>query len=277
MHKTHENRPLYGDAALYESSSGIRQKADAEWVLSLLPAGRFRNCLDLACGGGNFLAELVASGRVEKEVVGLDKSKEMVRAAKERLQAAPSQIKVQIDLADVLDFPSYRERFDLVTFLAAVHWVYPEEARVFSWIRGLLSEGGLFGLTTYHPSLNREFCGGSDMLALEVLSRIGGPTRFPPDFLTMGRRTRSPNTIREMLRTMFETVSEFENFAVTKVATAEQYRRFHEATFGEYYSKPLKPELKVEYRRVLGELAMERMESAGFVTSMEIRLWTCGI
>jgi SAM-dependent methyltransferase len=267
--------PTYSDPTLYSQASRIRQQADAQWVLDQVPPRRYQNCLDIACGDGNFLVALAESGRVETGLVGIDRSAAMVTAARERLRPVSNVIDVRVEYADALTPPNFPERFDLVTLLAAIHWMYPSEARVFSWVRGLLGEHGLFCMTTYHPSVDDRYCGGTDLLVLEAMHRIGGPSRFPQDFIPMGKRTRRTEALESMLKRSFALTRSYRHEAVTRVTGAEQYARFHEATFGDYYSRLLHADLRPRYLEALGEIAMERMASRSFVTSMEVRLWMC--
>ena len=61
--------PLYNDPDLYETSSGIRQYSDLIWVLGLIPNRQYRNCLDIGCGNGNFLAAEICKANVFDDVV----------------------------------------------------------------------------------------------------------------------------------------------------------------------------------------------------------------
>jgi SAM-dependent methyltransferase len=244
-------------------------------VLDQLPPWRYQNCLDIACGDGSFLAALAEWGRVETGLVGIDRSAAMVVATRKRLWPVSNLIDVRVEQADALTRPSFPERFDLVTLLAALHWMYPAEDQVFSWVRGLLGKHGLFCMTTYHPSVNDQCCGGSDLLVLEAMHRIGGPSRFPQDFIPIGKRTRRTEALESMLKRSFALTRSYRHEAITRVTGAEQYARFHEATFGDYYSRLLRADLRPRYLEALGEIAMERMASHGFVTSMEVRLWMC--
>ena len=56
---------------------------------------------------------------------------------------------------------------------------------------------------------------------------------------------------------------------------AEEYQRFHAATFGTYYSRIVAADRQEAFFAALGETAVRRMREQGFVTTMPVRLWAC--
>lgn len=265
----------YDDPELYEASFGLRQRDDAQWVLEKLPLRGFRSALDVGCGSGNFLAQLIGTGRVASKVVGIDRSPEMVGAARRKLQPWSDRLEVSLLQADALAAPPIQGPFDLVSMMAVLHWLYPLEAKVFSWISGLLADHGTFCVTTYHPAVDHRSCGGSDIVVLEAMKRIGSPSEFPDDFIPMGRRTRTPEGIHSMLRASFRVQDVFTRPAILRVADAGQFADYHVATFGSYYSRLLPPDRRPRFLDALGEVAVESMTTRGYVTSMDVRLWFC--
>jgi len=273
--QVHQDTAVYDNPELYESAAGLRQKADAQWVLGMLPSHLFGRCLDVGCGSGDFLAQLAAQGRVREHLVGIDRSAAMVAAAKHKLRTISNGLAVRVEQADALESPPVPGPFDLITMMAVLHWLYPAEAQVFSWIAEHLALEGTFCLTTYHPAVDRNFCGGSDTVVLEAMRRIGGPTGFPPDFLPMGRRTRPKDELRCLLQASFRIAGEFDRPAIVRVDSPRQFAKYHQATFGLYYTGLLSPELREPFLDALGEVAMDNMKRHGHVTSMEVRLWVC--
>ena len=270
-----QDAPSYDNPDLYNTSSGLRQRADAQWVMSLLPDRKFRRCLDVGCGNGTFLAELVQSGRVLKQAVAMDRSKSMVETASLILHPLSNHIDVCVKQADALTFPTFKGNFDLITMNAVLHWLYPDESKVFSWLAGLIESNGIISLTTYHPKLDRYLCGGTDILVIEAMKRIRVPNKFPEGFNTMGRRTRPADELALLLKESFVITNVFKRRAITRATDAKQYSNYHVATFGSYYSRLISPDLEPRFIQILGEVAMDHMRHRGYVTSMDVRLWTC--
>ncbi len=120
------------DAQRYENSHSYVWKFGAG-LLELLQPLAGERILDVGCGTGQLTAEIAKSGA---EVVGLDRSEEMLRKARENYPA----------LTFVLsDATSYRfaDPFDAVFSNAALHWVKNAEGAVES-IAQSLRTGGRF-------------------------------------------------------------------------------------------------------------------------------------
>jgi trans-aconitate methyltransferase len=86
-------------------------------VLALLDPKPGERVLDLGCGTGHLTAEIASRGA---DVVGIDHSLEMVRAARE------SYPELVFDQEDATDF-SFEDPFDAVFSNAVLHWVHPPE------------------------------------------------------------------------------------------------------------------------------------------------------
>ncbi|MCH7479599.1 MAG: class I SAM-dependent methyltransferase [SAR324 cluster bacterium] len=265
----------YDDPEMYADSAGLRQNSDARWALGLLPEHRFRYSLDVGCGNGDFLAELLRTERVSKRVAGIDRSQAMVDSARRKLELLAGSLELRLERVDVLEFPSVSDTFDLVTMMAVLHWLYPEEARVFAWIAEQLERDGIFCLTTYHPTVDNRSRGGSDDVALTAMALVGGPTEFPDGFLPMGRRARSASEVELLLGKFFRIGEVHSRAAVTRVTDSQQYIRFHQGTFGSYYSQLLPSDRQASFLEAIGEVALDRMKEFNYVTSMEVRCWIC--
>lgn len=270
------NIAQYDNPGLYKALSSIRQMKDADWAIELLPERKYGRSLDIGCGIGDFLGKLGMTGMVSEQMVGIDRSADMVRAARKKLRPMSRTLNLSLRQANVLNSPSLEGRFDLVTMMAVQHWLYPDEAGVFSWIAGLLHRYGVFCLTTYHPTVSERFVGGSDEVVLDAMEQIGEPAWFPAGFVPMGRRTRPAAELELLLQESFKVYEVHVRPAVTRATSAKQYADFHLATFGSYYSQLLPARLRTRFLEAIGRAAMRRMRTLGYVTSMQVRFWVCG-
>jgi SAM-dependent methyltransferase len=265
----------YDNPDLYASSSTLRQLQDATWVFNFLPDRPIVNCLDVGCGNGAFLDRLVQSGRVSGIVAGFDKSPQMAESAQARLRQHPAGIRSTIAQADALSPPTYPQPFGLVSMLAVLHWLYPQEDRALRWIASILDQDGEFCLTTYHPTSEGQTLGGTDDVVIEALDRIGLPRELPPGFIPMGTRARPKTAIERLLRESFRIVATLDRPAVMRVNDPQGFIDYFRATFGAYYLQVFPAELEASFLPALGQVAMERMERLGHVTSIDIRMWIC--
>ncbi len=125
------------DPADYRRSSAMQAGLAAE-VLGRLALPPDASVLDVGCGDGKVTAALAArvpAGRV----VGLDRSAEMLRFAREAFPPAQAP-NLRFDLGDAADL-RYDAEFDLVVSFAALHWV-PDHAAVWRGIARALRPGG---------------------------------------------------------------------------------------------------------------------------------------
>ncbi len=120
------------DAALYDSKHAFVSR-QAKGLVDLLAAKPGERVLDLGCGTGTLSAEIAASGA---EVVGVDRSPEMINEARKKFAA----LRFEVCDARSLEFST---EFDAVFSNAALHWI-PEAARVVEGAARALKPGGRF-------------------------------------------------------------------------------------------------------------------------------------
>lgn len=120
------------DAGLYDDKHSFVWKL-AAGVLELLNAQSGERILDLGCGTGHLTAKLAETGA---QVVGVDRSPEMIRQAKEKY---PS---LQFEVMDAREI-RLDGNFDAVFSNATLHWV-KEPERVIVGINNVLRPGGRF-------------------------------------------------------------------------------------------------------------------------------------
>jgi SAM-dependent methyltransferase len=101
-------------------------------VLEWLAAKPGEKILDLGCGDGQLTQRIAATGA---DVLGVDASADMVRAARERGVVA--------DLGDAQQLPYADQTFDAVFSNAALHWVRDQDAMI-AQIDRVLKPGGRF-------------------------------------------------------------------------------------------------------------------------------------
>jgi trans-aconitate methyltransferase len=99
-------------ANLYDAKHAFVWKYGADLVPLLAPQAGER-ILDIGCGTGHLTAQIANSGA---RVLGIDRSPEMVRAAR---HAYPN---LQFEVADARDL-RFQDEFDAVFSNAALHWI----------------------------------------------------------------------------------------------------------------------------------------------------------
>ncbi len=125
-------------ASDYARISGL-QEAMAGEVLSLLDLKAAKRVLDVGCGNGKVTAR-IASRIPHGLVVGVDSSTEMVAFAASHygLAVRPN---LRFEVADARRLP-FREEFDLVVSLNALHWVREQDQALRS-IRSAMKPDGV--------------------------------------------------------------------------------------------------------------------------------------
>jgi trans-aconitate 2-methyltransferase len=120
------------DAGLYDDKHSFVWKL-AGGVLELLNAQSAERILDLGCGTGHLSAKIAETGA---EVVGIDRSPEMIRQAKEKYPSLHFEV---MDAREI----SLDGTFDAVFSNATLHWI-KEPERAIDGIARLLKPGGRF-------------------------------------------------------------------------------------------------------------------------------------
>jgi len=120
------------DAGLYDDKHSFVWKL-AAGVLELLNAQSGERILDLGCGTGHLTAKIAETGAL---VVGVDRSPEMIRQAKEKYPSLQFEV---MDAREIL----LDGKFDTVFSNATLHWI-KEPERVITAIGKLLRPGGRF-------------------------------------------------------------------------------------------------------------------------------------
>ena len=120
------------DAGLYDDKHSFVWKL-AAGVLELLDAQPGERILDLGCGTGHLTAKIAEAGA---HVVGVDRSPEMIRQAKEKY---PS---LRFEVMDAREI-SLDGTFDAIFSNATLHWI-KEPEQVIAGIKKSLRHGGRF-------------------------------------------------------------------------------------------------------------------------------------
>ncbi len=120
------------NAGLYDDKHSFVWKL-AAGVLELLNAQSGERIMDLGCGTGHLTAKIAETGA---HVVGVDRSPEMIRQAREKYPA------LRFEVMDAREI-SLDETLDAVFSNATLHWI-KEPERVISGIKKLLRPGGRF-------------------------------------------------------------------------------------------------------------------------------------
>lgn len=120
------------NAGLYDEKHSFVWKMAAV-LLDLLEAKSGERILDLGCGTGHLTNQIAASGAT---VVGVDRSAEMIRQAREKY---PS---LKFEVMDAREL-SFAEPFDAVFSNATLHWI-KEPEKVVAGIARVLQPSGRF-------------------------------------------------------------------------------------------------------------------------------------
>ncbi|MCS7515875.1 class I SAM-dependent methyltransferase [Pseudomonas aeruginosa] len=153
----------------YQDSSELLQRRDQDWVLDR--AGiEPRSLLDLGCGIGSLL--LGASRRWPglQRLWGIERSPLRLEQARAQLRGAG--VEARLLEGDLLDLPPLAERFELISMTAVLHWLYPDEERLFRWVARHLEAQGVFLFTSHHP-FAEDGLGGEDDLVAQALVEMG--------------------------------------------------------------------------------------------------------
>ena len=120
------------NAGLYDAKHAFVWEK-ARGLLEWLAPQKGERILDLGCGTGQLSSEIAASGA---EVVGVDRSQEMITEARNKFPA------LHFEVCDARSL-TYENEFDAVFSNAALHWI-PEAEPVVAGIARALKAGGRF-------------------------------------------------------------------------------------------------------------------------------------
>lgn len=260
----------------YENTSQLLQLRDRDWVLNRA-LYRPTRVLDLGCGIGSLLHGAVLRWPQLTQVWGVEQSALRLEQAREQLR--DTRAEVVLRQGDLLALPTFEQRFDLISMTAVLHWLYPHEEQLFKWVAEHLDEQGEFLFTSHHP-VSPHGLGGEDDLVAEALleMQLASPQTLRQYFVEhavvpMGTRTRPADELRAIVQRHFKVSSIASRSAALRIASVEEYQRFHAATFGTYFTA-LVPETRVEeFFARLGSSAQRRMARQGHVTDIPVSVW----
>lgn len=129
---------------LFEESVELFFKRHKKWGIDL-DWFRDKVCLDAGCGGGRFVVALAKLGA--KEVVGIDISKEAVKAANQRFAERNLEFAKAVE-ASVLEIPFPDYYFDYVVCSGVIHHT-PDPYKGFLELVRVLKPGGKIFLSVY--------------------------------------------------------------------------------------------------------------------------------
>lgn len=157
------------DAARYQERHSY-VFAYGESLIDVLAPRAGERILDLGCGSGQLTAKIVERGA---EVIGLDRSDEMISEARRNFPA------LQFDVADAANF-RVDTPVDAVFSNAALHWMKDADG-VAKSVADALRPGGRFVL---------EMGGkGNIQAVMEALREVAGPIEMPWYFPSVGEYT----------------------------------------------------------------------------------------
>jgi ubiquinone/menaquinone biosynthesis C-methylase UbiE len=165
----------------------VRQhEVETGWTVSLLALAPSDRVLEIGCGAGRAL-ELMAGQLPGSQVVGIDLSPVMVRAARRR-NAHAIRAGTVVEQGDVTNLPFADHQFDK---LLSIHSVYfwPDRARALAELRRVLRPGGVLALTLttgknntdnsgsehFQSFLNDELLPESERVGFKTVSVAQGP------------------------------------------------------------------------------------------------------
>lgn len=130
--------PVMFDEADDYAQHSDTQRRQADALLKLIRTDNPRRILDVGCGTGE-LAIKLAQEYPDSEIVGIDKSPEMIELATELLSENP-ETNVQFLSVDLLDYEP-DQPFDLVVSSSTMHWILPAD-QSYGRLSTLLQSGG---------------------------------------------------------------------------------------------------------------------------------------
>ncbi|MFP5450848.1 MAG: class I SAM-dependent methyltransferase [Thermoleophilia bacterium] len=117
--------------------------AGAQRLIASIPAGEYRDVLDVGCGTG-FSAVAMADRFGPLRLTGVDASEGMLEQFEAKLAGRPD-IEATLHAADVLDMPVPDGAFDAVICSMAFHW-FPFKGRAMAAMARALKPGGVIAI-----------------------------------------------------------------------------------------------------------------------------------
>jgi ubiquinone/menaquinone biosynthesis C-methylase UbiE len=154
-----DSKPWQGD--LYRSKDEYfarviqRRKAYAMEMIRRLPGVPPGRVLDIGCGSGVYLEELLDMGF---EACGMDISEEMLSVTRTRLAGAVAGHRLRLAQGDVEHIPFESNSFDLVICIGVFGYLLSDEAAIVEILR-VLKPGGFFllNLTNMYSLSDADF------------------------------------------------------------------------------------------------------------------------
>ncbi len=141
FNQTRKPEGFLGNLMLSGMNTGGHAKL-ADWGFSHLPELHVANAVDLGCGAGRNVGELLKKYPNAK-VTGIDYSEASVQKSKDYNKAAISAGRCEIRQGDVSALSLPHESFDLVTAFETVYF-WPGLEACFAQVAGILKPGGYF-------------------------------------------------------------------------------------------------------------------------------------
>jgi trans-aconitate methyltransferase len=248
---------------------------DALRVVEILKnqLARARSVVDLGCGTGA-LIERLADHAPHATVIGLDASAPRIAELRTRFGESPL---FRFEVHDARDpLPDYARGVDVITMTAVLHWLHPDESETLNQIARALSPDGTAVLTTYHPSPGDSGLGGTDEVIAEAAGlrpELAAETFKSAGLVGISARTLPAKQLDALLRNHFSAVVNIAHTATTAPADGLDFADYVDATFGDYY-QALFPD-RAAQRAAVAAAAQHRLDTAGAVTTMPVRIWRC--
>lgn len=180
MNNEYDNEEFFAEyAKMSRSRDGLRSAGEWHQLKLLFPSPEGKTVLDLGCGYGWHCKYAAEQGAVR--VLGLDLSRKMIEAAKER--NAGEQIEYRICGIEEYEYPE--NEWDCVVSNLALHYIEKIE-RVFQNVHRTLKRDGIFLFNIEHPVFTAGV--GQDW----IYTSEGTPKYWPVDnyFVPGERKTR---------------------------------------------------------------------------------------
>lgn len=154
---------VYGQTMLYMMN--LMHNKIAMWGLSNIEIKNTDNILDIGCGGGKNISNLLKKAS-DAKVYGVDYSKSSVENSKKFNRKAISEGKVDVVQGNVSSLPFEDEKFDLATAFETVYF-WPDLVNDFKEVKRVLKSGGRFFICNEAAKLE-EFENWSNLIDMTI-------------------------------------------------------------------------------------------------------------